>query len=97
MEHILPQTPKSGSQWLNDFNDQNREQWLNKLGNLMLLGKRKNTELGRLDFAEKKAKYFKEKVGTLPNSVRVLTLPEFNLERVEKRHNELLAKLKASY
>jgi hypothetical protein len=61
MEHILPQNPKLGSQWLSDFNDQNREQWLNTLGNLMLLGKRKNTELGRLDFAEKRQNISKKK------------------------------------
>jgi hypothetical protein len=97
VEHIIPQQPKSGSQWSRDFNDQNHEHWCNKLGNLMLLTRRKNAELGNLDFAEKKAKYFKAKVGDLPSSLRVLLLPEFNLETVVKRHNELLAKLKASY
>jgi hypothetical protein len=63
----------------------------------MLLGRRKNTSLGKLEFVDKKRKYFKNNVETLPNSVRVLTLPEFTPKTVETRHKELLDKLAASY
>jgi hypothetical protein len=63
----------------------------------MLLSRRKNTSLGNLDFVKKKCKYFKENVETLPNSLRVLNLPEFTPTTVQARHEELLAKLSASY
>jgi hypothetical protein len=97
LEHILPQTPASTSQWVKAFVETDRKQWLHKLGNLMLLSRRKNTSLGNLDFVEKKRKYFEGNVETLPNSVRVLSLPEFTPTTVQKRHQELLAKLSASY
>ncbi len=48
VEHILPQNPDKGSQWVKDFNDAEREDWLHRLGNLMLLSRRKNTSLGNL-------------------------------------------------
>ena len=33
VEHILPQNPKSDSQWVQDFDNEQREKWTNKLGN----------------------------------------------------------------
>jgi hypothetical protein len=63
----------------------------------MLLNQRKNTSLGNLDFVEKKRKYFEKNVETLPNSVHVLSLPEFTPTTVQARHEELLAKLSVSY
>ena len=58
-EHILPQTPKQDSQWKIDFSDQEREQWTNKIGNLVLISRKKNSSQGRMDFSDKKTKYFK--------------------------------------
>jgi hypothetical protein len=42
VEHVLPQNPPSGSQWLTDFpNESDRDAWVHKLGNLVLLTRRK--------------------------------------------------------
>lgn len=57
IEHILPQNPKENSQWLKDFTNEQREEWTNKLGNLVLISRIKNTAQGRLDFKDKKNKY----------------------------------------
>lgn len=97
VEHIFPQNPAATSKWMSDFTNAERAQWLHKLGNLMMLSRRKNTSLGNLDFVAKKARYFANSVETLPNSARVLILPEFSLASVQSRHDELLAKLRASY
>ncbi|MCA9156206.1 MAG: HNH endonuclease [Planctomycetales bacterium] len=44
VEHVLPQNPKSGSQWERWFpNPAVREQWVHRLGNLALLSRRKNS------------------------------------------------------
>lgn len=43
VEHVLPQQPKKGSQWLVDFDDQDREYWTHRLANLVLLNRRKNS------------------------------------------------------
>ena len=97
MEHILPQAPAVTSQWVANFTGPDRLLWLHKLGNLIMLSRRKNATLGNLDFADKKRRYFEKNVETLPNSVRVLSLPAFTTAAVQNRHDELLAKLEASY
>ena len=43
-----------------------------RLGNLMLLSRRKNASLGNLDFADKRTRYFADRVESLPNSQRLL-------------------------
>ena len=97
VEHILPQTPGKTSQWLKDFTEEQREAWLHRLGNLMLLSRRKNTSLGNLDFADKRVRYFEDRVESLPNSQRLLALGAFTLSDLESRHQDLLNRLAGSY
>ncbi|SBT05955.1 conserved hypothetical protein [Candidatus Propionivibrio aalborgensis] len=97
VEHILPQTPAKASQWVKGFTEEQREEWLHRLGNLMLLSRRKNTSLGNLDFADKRVRYFEDRVESLPNSQRLLTLTSFALVDLENRHNDLLQRIRASY
>jgi uncharacterized protein with ParB-like and HNH nuclease domain len=84
IEHILPQTPKDGSQWKKDFTDIDRADLTNKLGNLILLGRGKNASQGRLDYSLKHQKYFAKNINTFPNSLRV-----FNKYRTQWTKNEL--------
>lgn len=72
VEHILPQTPKDDSQWVVDFTDDNRQAMTHKIGNLVLITRRKNASQGRLDYSGKKKKYFSKNIDTCPNSLRVL-------------------------
>lgn len=97
VEHILPQNPDGASQWVKDFNEEQRETWLHRLGNLMLLSRRKNTSLGNLDFASKRVRYFEDRVESLPNSQRLLAMGSFALTDLEARHKDLLQRLKDSY
>ena len=97
VEHILPQTPGKTSQWIKDFTEEQREALLHRLGNLMLLSRRKNTSLGNLDFADKRVRYFEDRVESLPNSQRLLTTTTFSLTDLEVRHKDLLEHLAGSY
>lgn len=97
VEHILPQKPNMKSLWEDNFTPEQRENWIHRLGNLLLISSRKNTSLGNKDFSEKKEVYFKERVETLPNSVRVMKLQSFNMPDLMERHEELLQKLHDSY
>lgn len=58
VEHVLPQSPKVGSKWSTDFTLDERDFWTNRLANLVLLNRRKNSQAQNFDFADKKAKYF---------------------------------------
>jgi len=97
VEHILPQTPKEDSQWLKDFTLEEVEEWKHKLGNLVLISRRKNSSQGRLDFTEKKTKYFKDSIESFPNSIRVMQKSKWTIKELTGNHSELISKLKAHY
>lgn len=98
IEHILPQTPDAGSQWVSDFTEQDREKWTNRLGNLILLSRRKNTALSNLDYLQKKEKYFKKNIELFSNSVRIFnTFSTWNLSDLKTNHKDTLVKLLSAY
>lgn len=97
IEHILPQNPKENSQWLKDFTNKQCEEWTNKLGNLVLISRIKNASQGRLDFQDKKSKYFDKNIETFPNSLKVLKENEWNISSLEKNHKSLIKLLEEHY
>jgi uncharacterized protein with ParB-like and HNH nuclease domain len=90
VEHILPQNPKNDSQWQKDFTDDERTVWTNRIGNLVLISRRKNSSQGRSDFAEKKEKYFIKNVEMFPNSVRVIQKKKWDLETLKDNHKDII-------
>lgn len=97
VEHVLPQNPEAGSGWLKWWSDDAaRISWTHRLGNLLLLTQRKNSQASRLDFGEKKAKYFQAKGGVsdFPLTTQVLKEATWDLPVVERRQTELLTVLK---
>ena len=62
LEHVLPQTPPEGSDWIKWFPDkEEREAWTHRLANLVPLDRKKNSSASNYDFAKKKDAYFKGK------------------------------------
>ncbi|GAA7292781.1 DUF262 domain-containing protein [Helicobacter pylori] len=57
VEHILPQSPKIGSQWNADFDEEKKEEWVNNIANLTLLKRKKNAQALNGDFDEKRKIY----------------------------------------
>jgi hypothetical protein len=93
VEHVLPQNPSVGSQWFLDFSDEtDREHWVHKLANLVLLTRRKNSQASNLDFSEKKAKYFSTKAGVSNFALtsQVLSESEWTLDILKRRQSELI-------
>lgn len=93
VEHVLPQNPRSNSQWCRDFDDEKRAAWTNRIGNLVLISRRKNSSQGRSDFVDKKEKYFKNNVETFPNSLRVIQKGKWDLTSLQNHHQEVVNKL----
>lgn len=89
VEHILPQNPEENSQWTKDYSLDEREIWTHRIGNLVLLSRRKNSALGRKEFREKKEQYFKNNIELFPNSVRIMGLNHWNLEKLEENHRDV--------
>lgn len=94
VEHILPQTPDAESQWVKDFDEAARKFWTDRLGNLVLITRRKNTSQGNLDFGDKKAKYFEKNIDTCPNSLRVLQrYNSWTPVQLQENHQNVMAEL----
>jgi uncharacterized protein with ParB-like and HNH nuclease domain len=98
IEHILPQNPFDGGQWKTDFTDTDREEWTNKLGNLVLISRRKNSAQGNKEYADKKDKYFKNNIELFSNSVRVYNqFPTWNLTDLKKNQADVLVKINVGF
>ncbi len=98
IEHILPRTPDVSSKWVSDFTERDRERWTDRLGNLILLSRRKNVSQSNFDYLKKKEKYFNMNVELFSNSVRIFN--KFNtwkLNDLKKNHKETLLKLLSAY
>ena len=94
IEHILPRNPSADSQWVKDFSAAEREEWTNKLGNLVLISRRKNSSQGNRDYVEKKEKYFEKNIEMFPNSIRIYqNYPEWKLSDLKKNHSDVVTEL----
>lgn len=90
IEHILPQTPYDDSQWKKNFTDEQREIWTDKIGNLTLLSRRKNTSQGNLDYDKKVEKYFKKNIETFPSIIKLFQEnKEWKLANLQKRQADV--------
>ena len=92
IEHILPQTPKSTSQWVKNFTDQERSVYLHKLGNLCIIGRKKNSSLGNLDYQDKRKRYFEKNIGSFPHTLKIYnTYPSSwtPIELIENQKNTI--------
>jgi hypothetical protein len=98
IEHILPQTPSEDSRWKLDFTDLEREEWTNKLGNLVLISRRKNSAQGNKEYTDKKEKYFKSNIELFSNSVRVYqNYPTWTIADLKKNHQQVLDQIKIAF
>lgn len=98
VEHILPQNPKDNSQWKRDFDKNQRESLTNKIGNLVLISRRKNSSLGRLDYTKKQEKYFKTNIELFRNSVRVFqNYKKWSPAELQDNNSSVLKKIKTHY
>ncbi|MDE2272242.1 MAG: DUF4357 domain-containing protein [Xanthomonadaceae bacterium] len=93
VEHVLPQSPKPGSHWLIWFPDeQGREYWVDRLGNLALLTRKKNSSANNRDFEWKKQAYFaKSGISPFVLTTQVIRVDEWTPEVVSRLQNERLA------
>ena len=91
IEHVLPQNPAANSEWMRSFHDSEmREEWMNRLANLVLLSCRKNSRAQNFDFEKKKSKYFNDPVTTFAITVKVIQENDWTLAVLERRQKELL-------
>lgn len=87
LEHIIPQTPNSATNWVNDFDTSFREAYTYKLGNMTLLTQKMNSAAKNYDFAKKRETYGKTKLNMTTEIASLSTIsPDF----IEKRHHKIV-------
>lgn len=96
VEHVLPQTPKSGSKWETWFPDPAlRAAVVHRLGNLALLTRRKNSSAGNYEFDAKKNSYFAVGgVSPFTLTTQVLAVHDWTPPVVQNRQTDLLGTMK---
>lgn len=96
VEHVMPQNPKSDSQWLKWCpNRDEHEELVHCLGNLALLSRAKNSAANNYEFDKKKTAYFKNKDGhsafVLTN--KIIDEKEWTPSLIRRRQDDLIGKL----
>lgn len=96
VEHVLPQNPRDKSEWLTNFPKPEDRAWTHRIGNLLLLPRRKNSEASNWDFGEKKKRYFTSKKGvsTFALTSQVLKEAAWTPDVVARRQTEAIDTLK---
>ena len=88
LEHLLPRNAKD-AYWTTNFTPDERRNWCNKLGNLVIINGAKNTKLNNKAFAEKTEQYLSKK-GDFEITREVLELKDWNRESVTNRQKDLM-------
>ncbi len=99
IEHVLPQNPHADSKWYEWFPDQDlRDRWVHRLGNLLLLNHKKNSSASNYEFEKKKKSYFmKGGVSPFPLTTQAVSETGWTVAVLERRQKELLDKLKQTW
>ena len=99
VEHVLPQSPEDDSEWVLNFPDEDeRLEWTNRLANLVLLSRSKNSRAQNYDFDRKKREYFQR--GGVPGfalTTQVVNEENWTPAVLQRRQRELVDALKAEW
>ena len=91
VEHVLPQKPDADSEWAQTHDLEAIEEYVNTIGNLVLLSKSKNSGAKNFDFTKKKEKYLGTRVTDYPRSVQILACTEWLRATIEDRTEKAAA------
>ena len=87
LEHILPKNPGKASEWRRIFEDKERLDYVNKIGNQTLLFGPTDRTLSNKDFSEKREKY---KDSELKLTQEIAKYDKWDKGTIEERTKELL-------
>ncbi|VVB54962.1 Uncharacterised protein [uncultured archaeon] len=91
VEHILPRNPPKDSEWQRLFSEEQRLEWTNKLGNLVLLSGMRNSSAQNFEFKKKKDTYFykKKKSTEFLITKELEGLDRWDMQKLTERHQNL--------
>jgi hypothetical protein len=99
VEHVMPQQPAPNSQWATWVPDTKVYQsWVHRLGNIVLLSRKKNSSAGNRDFPWKKTSYFsKGGVCGFALTTQVLQHSDWTVDVMQSRQTLLMNALETHW
>ncbi|GAA0095553.1 DUF262 domain-containing protein [Clostridium perfringens] len=88
IEHVLPRNAKE-AYWKDNFSADQRRNWANKFGNLVIITGAKNTRANNKPFSEKVEQYLSKK-SDFAITKEVLELSDWNMDSLKDRHESLV-------
>lgn len=88
IEHVLPRNAKE-AYWKENFTAEQRRNWANRFGNLVIISGAKNTRANNKPFAEKVEQYLSKK-SDFAVTKEVLELEDWNMDSLKDRHEDLV-------
>lgn len=88
LEHVLPRNAKD-FYWTSNFNIEERRNWANRLGNLVIISGAKNTRINNKEFNKKVDQYLSKK-GNFKITEEIFTLKNWDMKSLCNRHDELV-------
>lgn len=89
IEHVFPQKPAPESNWLKSAGTEELSEFVNSIGNLVLISKSRNSSASNYEFAEKKKRYLRPRVTDFPRSVQILDYDNWTPDTIRKRTEEV--------
>jgi len=90
LEHIIPQSPEKGTNWLRDFSEDFRKKFTYRLGNMTLLNSSLNAGANNHDFSKKKEYYEKTNLAFTKDIIKNTIIEKDIEERQIKITNGIL-------
>jgi uncharacterized protein with ParB-like and HNH nuclease domain len=90
LEHVIPQQPAAGTNWLTDFDKAFRDDFTYRLGNMTLLTQARNSASRNFDFSKKKQIYTKTQLSL---TTELAAQPKLTKEYLEERHRRIVETL----
>jgi len=85
IEHILPQKYNKVAKWIEEWNEDDAELWMHRLGNLVLLNQKLNSKISNGHFVEK-IKHYKSSPYPMTRRISDSYLEKWTLDEVKDNH-----------
>lgn len=94
IEHLMPQHLDE-NYWHTE--DLDHKTWLHRLGNIVLIDRKKNSSLSNLDFTSKKTKYQSAIEARANTNYIFMNYQDWDINTIEKNHRRVVSLLKDYY
>lgn len=94
VEHLMPQT-LNPTNW--DTPENVHREWVHRLGNIVLVDRKKNSSLSNSSYSTKKERYTGSIESRANTNYVFMTFNDWSIESIQKNHSRVVGMLKAYY